>query len=209
MSPAYLVIPLALLFASCGSSSEDASTATSAPGDVASTEVSTDVDSVDVTTTEATDADGTTLTPSTGAGLDVGLFFDGALADEVTTEDCTLSGGAETTCYRITVAGYPASHDIGPFCPDTITDTADNGGIWFDGNGTYDLDGQFFVDLPTLYGDDAWQMYDEDGNILVTETAEGVRSCGATRCRSCPRRTTASKADSSGSTTVSRSRPRC
>ncbi len=26
--------------------------------------------------------------------------------------------------------------------------------------------------LPTLYGDDNWQMYDEDGNILKTETAE-------------------------------------
>ena len=89
-----------------------------------------------------------------------------------TTEDCTLSGGTETTCYRITVAGYPASHDVGPFCPDTITDTADAGGIWFDGDGVYDLDGEFFVDLPTLYGDDNWQMYDEDGNILVTETAE-------------------------------------
>ena len=68
-------------------------------------------------------------------GLDVGLFFEGALAEEVTTEDCTLSGGAETTCYRITVAGYPASHDVGPFCPETITDGADAGGIWFDGDG--------------------------------------------------------------------------
>ena len=70
------------------------------------------------------------------------------------------------------MAGFPASHDVGPFCPETITDTADAGGLWFDGDAAYDLDGQFFVDLPTIYGDDAWQMYDEDGNILVTETAE-------------------------------------
>ena len=78
---------------------------------------------------------------SSTTGVDVGLFFDGALAEDVTTEDCTLSGGAETTCYSITVAGYPASHDVGPFCPDTITDSADAGGIWFDGDGVYDLDG--------------------------------------------------------------------
>jgi hypothetical protein len=69
-----------------------------------------------------------------------------------------LSDGVETTCYSITVAGYPASHDVGPFCPDTITDSADEGGLWFDGDGVYDLDGEFFVDLPTLYGDDNWQM---------------------------------------------------
>ena len=70
------------------------------------------------------------------------------------------------------MAGYPVSHDVGPFCPDTITDTADAGGTWFDGDGVYDLSGEFFVELPTLYGDDAWRMYDEDGNIFVTETAE-------------------------------------
>ena len=84
---------------------------------------------------------------ASASAVDVGLFFDGALAEDVTTQDCTLSGGAETTCYEITVAGYPASHDVGPFCPDTINDDADAGGIWFDGDGVYDLDGQFFVDV--------------------------------------------------------------
>ena len=157
---------------SCGSSSDEASTAPSVAEGVASSEVSADSGSVAGSSSVTAAPDGSTLTSSTADGLDVSLFFDGALAEEVTTEDCTLSGGAASTCFRITVAGYPASHDVGPFCPDTITDTADAGGIWFDGNGTYDLDGQFFVDLPTLYSDDAWKMYDEDGNILVTETAE-------------------------------------
>ena len=109
---------------------------------------------------------------ATGDGVDVGLFFDGALAEDVTTEDCTLSGGVETTCYRITVAGDPVSYDTGPFCPETITDDADAGGIWFDGNGVYDIDGEFIVGLAELYDDDNWMMYDEDGNVLVTETAE-------------------------------------
>ncbi len=168
-----LAMPIALLLASCGSSSDDATPVASTPDEVASSEVAT---SADVSTSDATDAetdsDGTAVMASVSGGVDLSLFFDGALASEATTVDCTLSGGTETTCYSITVAGYPASHDIGPFCPDTINDTADAGGLWFDGNEAYDLDGQFFVDLPTIYGDDAWQMYDEDGNILVTETAE-------------------------------------
>ncbi len=98
-------------------------------------------------------------------------FLDGTLAEDVTTEDCTLSGGEETTCYRITVAGYPTDHDTGPFCPATISDDADAGGIWFDGNAVYDLDGQFINDLATTYSDDNWRMYDDAGNVLVTETA--------------------------------------
>lgn len=148
---------LALLLAAsaCGSDGDDAST-TPEPTDTSATTDSTVDDFPDV---------------ATGA-VDVGLFFDGALVEDATTQDCTLSGGAETTCYVITVAGDPVTYDTGPFCPDTITDTADAGGIWFDGNGVYDIDGEFIVDLAELYGDDAWMMYDEDGNVLVTETAE-------------------------------------
>ncbi len=167
-----LAIPIVVLLASCGSSSADTSADTSAADTVVSPDVSSGSTSADISASATTDPVATDATTATTDGLDTSLFFDGALAEAVTTEDCTLSSGVQTTCYRITVAGYPASHDIGPFCPGTITDTAENGGIWFDGNGTYDLDGQFFVDLPTLYGDDNWQMYDEDGNILVTETAE-------------------------------------
>ena len=167
-----LSIPVLLMLASCGSSSGDDSAASSTADDVASTVGTTDDGSVDTADpTDSTVAD-TEATTSVADGVDIGLFFDGALADEVTTEDCTLNGGAETTCYSITVSGSPASHDVGPFCPDTITDSADAGGIWFDGDAVYDLDGEFFVDLPTIYSDDNWQMYDEDGNIMVTETAE-------------------------------------
>ncbi len=102
----------------------------------------------------------------------MGSFLEGALAEEVTTEDCTLSGGEQTTCYRITVAGYPADRDTGPFCPATITDGADAGGIWFDGESVYDLSGEFIENLATTYGDDNWRMYDDEGDVLVTETAE-------------------------------------
>ena len=132
-----------LVLASCGSSGSDSASTASTSG-----------------------------SPTTSDGLDLDLFLDGALAEDVTTEDCTLSGGEEVTCYRITVAGHPASHETGPFCPDTITDSADAGGIWFDGKAVYDLDGQFIEGLATTYGDANWHMYDDQGNVLVTETAE-------------------------------------
>ena len=111
-----------------------------------------------------------TTRTSSAAGVDIGLFFDGALAEDATIEDCTLSGGAETTCYSITVAGYPTSYEVGPFCPSTITD--ENGGLWWDGDALYDLNGEFIENLAEIYDDDNWQMYDEDGNVFVTETAE-------------------------------------
>lgn len=115
----------------------------------------------------------TTSTPAeSDEGVDTALFLDGALAEEPTTEDCTLSDGTESTCYRITVSGDPVDHEMGPFCPETITDGADEGGIWFDGENAYDLDGQFIKDLAQTYGDDGWRMYDDDGNVLVTETQE-------------------------------------
>ncbi len=109
-------------------------------------------------------------TPTTTAGLDTSRFLEGALAKDPTTEDCTLSGGAETTCYRITVSGYPVDHEVGPFCPNTITDSADQGGIWFDGKNQYDLDGAFIKGLAETYSDDGWKMYDDEGKVLVTET---------------------------------------
>ncbi len=163
------VFAVLLVAASCGSSDSTEATASSAETQSETTEATG--------TTEATaSTDGVATTNATetaaGEGVDVSLFLDGALAQDVTIEDCTLNGGAETTCYSITVAGYPASHDVGPFCPDTINDTADAGGIWFDGSAVYDIDGQFITDLAATYNDDNWKMYDEDGNVLVTETAE-------------------------------------
>ena len=113
-----------------------------------------------------------TSSSASSAGLDTGLFLEGALATEPTTEDCTLGGGAETTCYRLTVAGYPTDHEVGPFCPATITDGADAGGIWFDGENQYDISGEFIKDLATTYDDETWKMYDDEGNVLVTETQE-------------------------------------
>ena len=105
-------------------------------------------------------------------GLNVSLFLDGALAAEPTTQDCTLSDGTETTCYAITVAGTPANHEIGPFCPETTTTPAKDAGIWFDGEGVYDADGEFMLGLAERYNDSNWKLYDDDGNVRITDTPE-------------------------------------
>lgn len=105
---------------------------------------------------------------------DPAKFVAGALSAEVTTEACVLSGGTSTTCYRIVTAGVPADAAIGPFCPPTITSTADEGGIWFDGSGSvYDINGPFIANLATLYGDNNWQFFDSaTGLVYITDTQE-------------------------------------
>jgi hypothetical protein len=46
-------------------------------------------------------------------GVVAGNFLEGSLTKAITTEDCTLSDGAETTCYRIEVTGAPVDAKIG------------------------------------------------------------------------------------------------
>ena len=125
-------------------------------------------------TTDTTD----TIGAATAGALDPASFVDGALLADATTVDCTLSGGTETTCHRIEIVGVPADAAVGPFCPETVTTAAADSGIWFDGSGvTYDADGDFILDLPNLYGDDAWQLHDPDtGEVNVTDTLEACEA---------------------------------
>ena len=168
-----LGLVLVLAASACGSSDGDDSAATSDSSNAEAADATVEpadeaAESESEPDAETTDDD---TTPAVGV-VDVGLFFDGALDGEATVEDCTLSGGVETSCYSITVAGDPVTYETGPFCPSTISDGADAGGIWFDGNGVYDVDGEFIANLAELYDDDNWMMYDEDGNVQVTESAE-------------------------------------
>ncbi|RNE48332.1 YHYH protein [Corynebacterium alimapuense] len=151
LPPAAVSVAALFLLTACGSGDSDSEESASA---------------TDATTTTEAELE---VTP---AGLNIDLFKDGALAQEPTIEDCILSDGSASTCYNLTISGYPLDDEVGPFCPETITDTADQAGIWFDGEDIYSLDGPFFEQLPELYGDDAWQMYDEEGNIFVTDTKE-------------------------------------
>lgn len=124
-------------------------------------------------TTEVTVADSTAATGSTVAVqhvFEAEHFATGALVGDVTIEDCTLSGGTETTCARVTITGYPASYGVGPFCPSSITTPASEAGIWFDGSGVYDLDGAFVEHLASFYDDSEWMLYADDGSINVTDT---------------------------------------
>lgn len=97
-------------------------------------------------------------------------FKDGALSKAISQEDCTLTNGTKTTCYRVIVAGNPVGTKIGPFCPTTTTTSAADAGIWLDGSKIYDTDGQFILDLATIYGDAKWKLYDDSGKVNVTDS---------------------------------------
>lgn len=101
--------------------------------------------------------------------VDAALFLSGTT---VTKVPCTLSNGTTTTCYQIVTSGVPADHDMGPWCPSTITDDASAGGIWLENGEVYDVDGEFIKNLATFYADNTWMMYDADGNIYKTETED-------------------------------------
>lgn len=121
---------------------------------------------------------GTGLTsagPMDAPGVIASNFKSGALTEAITEEDCTLTSGDKTTCYRIIVTGKPVDTKIGPFCPETTHSSAEEGGIWLDGSKVYDVDGDFILDLATIYGDAKWKLYDDDGNVNVTDTKEAFQ----------------------------------
>ncbi|MGY0562659.1 MAG: YHYH protein [Paraglaciecola chathamensis] len=161
----YLIIALGVILCACGDSSTDANYEETGQ-EQTSTETSTDSTTDDVETGSETEPDSDASV--TASSL---LFFDDAVIETITTQSCTLSGGTQTTCYRITLAGEPAVDEIGPFCPPTIESDASQGGIWFDGSGeVYDIDGEFISNLDQLYGD-GWLLYDPStGEVNITDT---------------------------------------
>ena len=87
--------------------------------------------------------------------------------------DCTLSEGAETECFQITVAANPLTYTPGPWCPTNISDGAEAGGVWFLNGEIVDVDGDFISRLSEIYDDTNWQLYDPDtGDIRYTGTLE-------------------------------------
>ncbi|MFT2090769.1 YHYH protein [Paraglaciecola sp. 2405UD69-4] len=109
--------------------------------------------------------------------VDTSLFATESLVS-VETVDCTLSNGASTSCYSITISGFPADRsELGDFCPGTITATADEAGKWFDDGVLYDLSGEFIQNLDVFYGDSYWQLYDADtGVVNITDTQEACEA---------------------------------
>lgn len=110
----------------------------------------------------------------TGAGAlhDIAHFFEDAnvvAGPEVV--DCTLSGGAKTQCFKITVKAEPKAYAPGPWCPSSIEDTAEAGGIWLQDGVVHDVDGDFIEGLAAFYDDPVWQVFDPDtGQVRVTDT---------------------------------------
>lgn len=90
----------------------------------------------------------------------------------VTKIPCTLSDGTETECYQIVTNSMPTDHQMGPWCPDNITDDASAGGIWLEGGEVYDVDGAFIENMASFYNDNKWQMYDANGDIYTTDTED-------------------------------------
>lgn len=104
--------------------------------------------------------------------VDASLFLteDGSVT--ITTVPCTLSDGTSTDCYQIVATSTPADHEMGPWCPDNITDDASKGGIWLENGEVYDVDGAFIENMATFYNDNTWMMYDANGDIYTTETED-------------------------------------
>lgn len=85
---------------------------------------------------------------------------------------CTLSDGTITDCYKIETTSVATDHDMGPWCPLTINDDADAGGIWLDDGEVYDVDGDFIANLDKFYDDTVWKMYDDNNNVYITDTED-------------------------------------
>ncbi|KEZ94547.1 YHYH protein [Nonlabens ulvanivorans] len=81
--------------------------------------------------------------------------------------------GIETLCYVFKTNSQATEHQMGPWCPELITDTDEKAGIWFDGGKVYDVSGHFIASLDDFYNDDKWKLYREDGTVKYTDTKEG------------------------------------
>ncbi|WP_299407154.1 YHYH protein [uncultured Roseobacter sp.] len=99
------------------------------------------------------------------------VFADATIVSGPTRVECTLSGGTETTCFSITVSDDPKTYTPGPWCPRSIEDAADAGGIWLHDGKVHDVDGSFIEGLAEFYGDTKWQLFDpETGAVRFTGT---------------------------------------
>jgi hypothetical protein len=104
--------------------------------------------------------------------VDASLFLTADGNVSISIVSCTLSDGTETECYQIVSKHIPTDHQMGPWCPEHITDGPEAGGIWIDNGELYDVDGPFIENLATFYNDDRWKMYDDEGNVFRFETQE-------------------------------------
>ncbi len=128
--------------------------------------------------TSCSNNDETTTTDDTANGdtvvvnVDASYFTTANGTVTITTVPCTLSDGTETECYQIVTNSMPSDHDMGPWCPENISDSVEAGGIWLEDGEVFDVDGAFIENMATFYNDSNWLMFDANGDIYVTETEE-------------------------------------
>lgn len=118
------------------------------------------------------DSKSSTTTNDLVVSVDPTLFLTNTDNVTVTKVPCTLSDGTVTDCYEIVTTSTPTDHEMGPWCPDNITDDASKGGIWLENGEVYDVDGAFIQNMATFYNDSKWKMYDANGDIYTTETED-------------------------------------
>ncbi|WP_299252532.1 YHYH protein [uncultured Lacinutrix sp.] len=111
-------------------------------------------------------------TVETVIDVDSSLFLTNTSAVTITVVPCTLSDGTDTDCYQIIATSTPTDHEMGPWCPENISDDASAGGIWLENGQVYDVDGAFIENMATFYNDSTWLMYDGNGDIYTTETED-------------------------------------
>lgn len=116
--------------------------------------------------------DGVTADGAKVVNVDASLFLTNNGSVTVSTVPCTLSDGTSADCYQIVANSTPTDHEMGPWCPDNISDAADKGGIWLENGEVYDVDGAFIENMANFYMDSTWKMYDANGDIYTTATEE-------------------------------------
>ena len=100
------------------------------------------------------------------------FFLEENLTEPITKQEVTLDDGSKKMFYKITIKPQPKEHETGPWCPKTITDSKDNGGLWFKDGNLYNVNGDFIAHLDEFYSDPKWKVYHENGNIKITKTQE-------------------------------------
>ncbi|QPM90837.1 YHYH protein [Pseudooceanicola algae] len=109
----------------------------------------------------------------------VDLYKDAGVIGEPDMVDCTLSGGEQSLCIRITTGPAPSNHPTGPYCPRSIDTPPEEAGTWFYNDEVVVADGSFVERLAVLFRDDAWQMFDpETGDVILVEGELGCEVAG-------------------------------
>ncbi len=128
------------------------------------------------TTDEALSTKAESASSFSSISLNPSYFIKENLAQEITQETCTLSDGTESSCYVITIKPDPQEHQMGPWCPTSVKDGKDKGGIWLRSGEVFDVDGAFIAGLADFYSDPDWKLVNDDGSIRVTDTQEAFEA---------------------------------